>query len=188
MIKNYKEIFGVDHFSDGAVNELQKFLQVFRIGKTLHDLQQGLAFYFSLLARRDIRHGANHTVGHAMLIAFDIASVDNISVRIVFEQEAVFLQPVRSISGYEGIQLRENSCTVIWMDMIVPPLFIGPNFLLWIPKDMLGVLTPKQLIGFGIPFPDHIVCGFGRQPILTFAAAQFFLHLLALGDIYGGKK
>src|SRR5688500_20040162 len=155
MIKNYKEVFGVDHFSDGAVNELQKFLQVFRVGKPLHDFQEGLAFYFSLLARCDIRHGANHTVGHAMFIAFDIASVANIGVGIVFEQEAVFLQPVRSISGYEGIQLRENPYTVIRMDMIVPPFFIGSNFLLWIPKDMLGILTPKQLIGFGIPFPDH---------------------------------
>src|SRR5215216_1099916 len=69
------------------------------------------------------------------------------------------------------------------MDVVLPPFFTGTNFFPWIPEDKLGVLTPIQLVGCSIPFPDHIVCSFGCQTISTFTAEEFFLCLFALANI-----
>ncbi len=69
------------------------------------------------------------------------------------------------------------------MDAIIPPPFIGANFFFLVSKDIASILTPKQPMGLGVPLPDHIICGLGRQPVPVFITPQPLLRLFPFRDI-----
>src|SRR3989304_3917407 len=74
------------------------------------------------------------------------------------------------------------------MDVVVPPSGVGTNLLRRISEYKLRVLTPRELVGLRVPFPDDIVCSTSRKTIASLARAQGFLRLFALCDIMCHNK
>src|SRR4026208_344484 len=111
------------------MDPFQQCLQVGCVGDSLHDFKEGLALYFSFLTSSNIRHGPNHPKWRAIFVSLNIGTVTDVGVGTVLKQETIFFHPDRIATRDEGVQFCNNTLTIIRMDVIVPPPFLGTNLL-----------------------------------------------------------